>query len=152
MKKFLSILLSLLLLTILGLPIYIYTDSLSKLNSFPEKPYPIDMNDDQLVNQWANHEKKATIKNYDSITPFWLYKWLGMAILHDYFHIKSFDAYTNVSSMAGQIAITHMRKSTSLKHRLKMSDWHILHISLSIYIQRNWSAKEILAKYNEIDS
>jgi hypothetical protein len=129
---------------------YYYT--LSLLNTYPEQVAGVKIEGDQLQAQWQANEPNLSISGLDEVTPYWIYRWLVVAILNDYFSVKDLDPYGNVSLMASKIAIHHMRVA-DVKGNLKgMLLWHLLNVNLGIWIQRHWTAEEILVKYNEIYS
>ncbi|MFC3153171.1 hypothetical protein ACFOEK_19185 [Litoribrevibacter euphylliae] len=89
---------------------------------------------------------------YSQITPYWVYDWLVAAVLHDYLGINKSDPYSKISIMASSIAIHHMLMGSTMDKPSGNLWWHLLHVSLGIYIQRNWSAKDIVVKYRAINS
>jgi len=141
-----------LILALISWPLFTYNKALAFLNIYPDKLDSIEISHQEVVAQWQKAEPKANIDSYQNITPYWFYHWVAAAIAHDFLGIKKLNPYNNISVMAGQIAITHMRTKSVTKNTNGMLWWHILHTSLGIHIQRNWSAKDIVAKYNAISS
>jgi hypothetical protein len=137
---------------LIAMPLVTYNHALSLLDSMPSKSVKLNITNDELKKQWSQNEPNAQLVEVHNITPFWFYKWLSVAVFSDLLSVKGLDPYTNASLMASQIAITHMRQVSAIKNTKGMTWWHLLHASLGIYIQRNWSATEILSKYNAINS
>ncbi|MDO6677104.1 hypothetical protein [Shewanella sp. 4_MG-2023] len=151
-KKIAILLLVLVSAILIAVPLVTYNHALSLLDSMPSKAIELNITNDELQKQWSQNEPNVQLIEVHNITPFWFYKWLSVAVLNDFLSVKGLDPHTNSSLMASQIAITHMRQISAINNTKGMTWWHLLHASLSIYIQRNWSATEILAKYNEISS
>lgn len=139
------------LIFMVGAPLYLYNKSLSYLNSFPEPIESSSLTKKEVSDYWKSTEPKVALETYSSITPYWIYSWLVSAIANDYLGYSEMDAYAHTSVMAGSIAINHMRTKGNLKNIEGMFWWHLLHSSLAVHIQRNWSAEEIVDKYRAIN-
>jgi hypothetical protein len=150
-KVFLTILFFV-LLTLICWPLYTYNRALSLLHSYPQKVLLNELNQQDINRLWQANEPKSNIESFQNISPYWLYHWLLAAVAGDYLGLKNIDPYKNMSVMASQIAINHMNETSVQKNTKSMLWWHLLHASLSIHIQRNWSAQQIVAKYNAINS
>ena len=151
-RKIIFSILTILSLAFISWPLLTYNKALSLLESYPEKNISVNLNQEEVEALWKKIEPQASIGSYQNITPYWYYQWLSTAIASDYLCFKNLDPSKNMSVMASQIAINHMRVTSVHKHTKGMLWWHLLHASLSIHIQRNWSAKEIVEKYNAINS
>ncbi|CAA0123354.1 Uncharacterised protein [BD1-7 clade bacterium] len=152
LRKIVLTVCSLFLALIIGLPLYVYNESLSLLTIYPEPIAETNISNQEISAYWKEHEPKVDQVKYSQITPYWIYDWLAAAVLHDHLGINKTDPYSKVSIMASRIAIHHMRMGATTNKPSGMLWWHILHVSLGIYIQRNWSAKEIVVKYRAINS
>ena len=137
---------------VIALPPLTYNYALSLLDVMLEKAEVITISEKELKDRWAENEPKASLLHFNSITPYWFYKWIVAATVSDSMSRFNIDPYQNASLMASKIAITHMRDTSADKNTNGMLWWHILHGSLSIYIQRNWTAEEIVIKYSVINS
>ncbi len=136
-------------LFLLALPLAVYKHTLSLLDKMPSKP-EVYLTQQKVDELWALHEI-CKPKECASISPYWVYRWLFVATIND--NLTPMDlnaAYRNVSKMASQIAISHMRQGHFSK--VKTLWWHLTHAYLGIWLQRNWSAKEIAAKYKLINA
>ncbi len=151
LKKIVLTALFFLLLALISWPLYTYKKSLSLLSNYPQKVVSTELSQQDITNLWQANEPKSSIETFQNITPYWYYHWLSAAIAGDYLGLKNIDPYKNISVMANQIAINHMHVTYAQKHTKSMLWWHFLHASLGIHIQRNWSAKEIVEKYNSIN-
>ena len=140
------------LIALISWPLYTYNKALSLLDDFPQKVVTTELSQQDINKLWKSNEPKTNIQSFQNITPYWFYHWLSAAIAGDYLGFKNIDPYQNISVMANHIAINHMRVSSVHKNTKGMLWWHLLHASLGIHFQRNWSAKEIMAKYNAITS
>ncbi len=136
-------------LFLLALPLVAYKHTLSLLDEMPNKS-DIILTQQEIDVIWSSNETCST-KECESISPYWVYRWILVATINDYvMPIEPNLAYSNVSKMASQIAISHMRQG-HIK-RVKMLWWHMTHAFLGIWIQRNWSANEITTKYQGINA
>lgn len=132
-------------------PWYLYHRSLSLLISYPEPTVVSDLSQSELEAYWKTIEPKADIESLGSSTPYWFYSWLVAAISNDYFDFQIVDPYAQASVMTSQIALNHMSSGVRSNAKHSMLWRHLLHASLSIYIQRSWSAKEIVNTHKAID-
>ncbi len=148
MKKAVLILCSAIAISLITAPWLVYSYSLSLLDTLPSKPQHAIVTDSQLSQQWAAAEKFVAKNKVGKITPYWNYTWLFAAISNNVLSNKHIDPYTRISAMASEIAIHHM-KATNVKTDSTFR-WHMLHANLSIWLQRNWEAKEILVKYKNL--
>ena len=134
---------------ILALPaVYMYATQ-NLVTSLPSKP-DVTLDQASAVEEWSKTEN-CTPEQCSKITPYWLYRWLGLAIISD--NITPLDlefVKGNISAMSGAIALDWMR-SGNIKNK-GMLRWHLTGISLGIYIQRNWSTTEIVSKYQTINA
>ena len=126
----------------------IYYHSLSLVGKMPIFPIVV-MSDEDLIKIWKKNEKEAVLSKIDEVTPYWIYHWLIMAIANDDFSYNEIpNPYEKMSIMASTVALTHiMAGNFSGKGMLQ---WHITHVCLGIWIQRNWSIKAIASRYLEI--
>jgi hypothetical protein len=147
LRKIVLTSLCIVLAALIAWPLYTYNKALSLLNSYPEPLENSVITEIEVKSYWDENEPKASIDNFQNITPYWYYHWLSAAIAGDFLGIKGIDPYSNSSIMASQIAIRHMRGKSNTKNTKGMLWWHLLHASLGIHIQRNWSAKDIVVKY-----
>ena len=129
-------------------PLLVYSYSLSLLNTMPSKPQNISVTKEQLSEQWIAIERYVAVEKVDDITPYWMYTWLVGAIINDSFSPKKLDSYDNISAMASEIAIHHMRETEVKANGVLW--WNVLHANLSIWLQRNWHPEEILVKYKTL--
>jgi len=129
-------------------PLVLYFYSLTLINEKPKKILAKEFNCESLEKIW-NDKETGTWKQCSSITPYWIYRWILVAIINDYIiSIDSKILSNNISVMASQIAINHLRQGN---FRGKgMLWWHLTNMSLCIWIQRNWMACEIVAKYKTV--
>jgi len=149
LKKIVITILLLVFVIVIAVPPLTYNYALSLIDDMPDKSEVIIISEKEI---WAENEPKANRLNFNSITPYWFYKWLVSAAISDSLLWGNIDPYQNCSLMASKIAITHMRDTAADKKTNGMLWWHILHSSLSVYIQRNWTAEEIAIKYGVINS
>ena len=136
-------------LFLLVLPLVVYKYTLSQLDEMPKKS-EIQLSQQEVNELWALHET-CNPKKCRSISPYWVYRWLIVATIND--NVTSIEpntTYSNVSKMASQIAISHMRERHTAK--VKILWWHLTHVYLGIWLQTNWSADEIAAKYTSINA
>lgn len=151
-KKIYLSLLACIFALIIAIPPLSYSYALSLVNVMPKKPRVDNLLPAQLIKGWEDNEPKVTLLNFDSITPYWVYKWVLSATFANNVSSEGIDPYSNVSLMASNIAISHMRTSSAYKNTKGMFWWHTLHISLVIHIQIEWTAEEILIKYRELNA
>ena len=119
------------------------------LTTLPNKEHPTL--EEAVAKQIWKYEETCTPVECSSITPYWLYRWLGVAIISD--NITNLDissAYGNVSSMSSAIAFNWV-SSGNYKGKGNFW-WHLTSATLSIYIQRNWSVREITTAYRAISA
>jgi hypothetical protein len=142
--KILAWLSTIFIVLVLVLPLALYQYTVSLLEKMPEKSN-VKLSDIQSDEVWMSQEK-CSVEECASITPYWIYKWLAVALVNDLITFKDSEApYDNVSNMCSKIAIQHLRQS---HFKAKgMLWWHLTHANLSIWLQRNWSANEISSKY-----
>jgi hypothetical protein len=148
-RKILVWLMAGVLLILLIVPLILYEHSMRLLDEMPDKP-KILLAQQETDELWASQEV-CEPEECASITPYWIHRWLVVAIINDYITPMELNAvYENVSKMASQIAIHHMREG-HFKGR-GMLWWHLTHAYLGIWLQRNWSIKEIATKYRLINA
>lgn len=144
-----TILIIILFITLLiTAPLAVYSFSLSLLDTMPSKPQNITVTKEQLAEQWMRTEPTVKLENVANISPYWIYYWLVANIFNNEYSDKKLDPYDNISAMASEIAIHHMRESKVKED--SMLWWHLLHSNLAIWLQRNWRAEEILIKYQTL--
>ncbi|MEN8219377.1 MAG: hypothetical protein ABFS56_24080 [Pseudomonadota bacterium] len=148
MFKKITIIAMALVVAIIIIPPALYFYTLSMLEGMPVRPSNISLTQAQLNELWENNEKYSSVSDIGSITPYWIYKWLIPVMVNDYFSYSGIDPYKNMSRMASAIAIHHMR--TNQVKTKGMGWWHLLHVNLSIWLQRHWTPKEIAIKSSEI--
>ena len=137
------------LFVLLIVPLALYQHSIGLLDTMPTKA-ETELPKEEADKLWAANEDFKP-DECASITPYWLYRWLVVAIINDYItRMQVNSAYSNVSKMASRIAIYHMRQGHF--HGKGMLWWHITHAFLGIWLQRNWSTSEIVAKYKAINA
>jgi len=137
------------LLVLLVLPLLLYNYSLSLLETMPEKP-TIHITHQRAQELWSSRER-CTPQDCASTTPYWPYRWLAAGAIDDSTTPMNLDAaYENMSTMASQVAIHHMRQVHFSGSGMLW--WHITHTYLTIWLQRNWSTNEIASKFREIGS
>lgn len=137
------------LLIVLIAPLALYKHAIGLVESMPEKP-AILLSQEKVLELWA---LKETCKPEEcaSITPYWIYRWLLAAVINDYVASVEVELpYRNISRMASQISIDHMRIGNF--NGKGMLWWHLTHACLGIWVQRNWGAMEIATKYSSIHS
>lgn len=133
---------------LISAPLVVYSYSLSLLNTMPAKPQNITVTKEQLSEQWVAIERYVALEKVNNITPYWIYTWLVGAIINDSFLHKKLDSYDNISAMASEIAIHHMRETEVKANSVWW--WNVLHANLCIWLQRNWQPDEILVKYKTL--
>jgi hypothetical protein len=130
-------------------PLALYQHAIGLIDQLPQKPTYL-LSEREAAELWASKEK-CKPEECASITPYWAYRWLLVAVVNDYVHPIGADSlYQNASKMAGVIAITHMRNGHFKGKRMLW--WHITHACLGIWVQRNWTANEIATKYSQINA
>lgn len=139
------------ILVVIVVPVISYQHSLSLLESFPEKPKINTLSKTQIEDFWAHTEPELNATEIHNITPYWIYSWILSAILEEN---KIFEWKDKTESLlshtCSEIAISHLRALKPKK--LKMLDWHLVNLYLTIWIQRNWSDEEIINKYTELNT
>jgi hypothetical protein len=129
------------LIFLIAMPLFLYNYGLSSLSEMP-KAQKTSISKKELVKQWNKIEKNVSIEELGSITPYWIYKL-------PFTHIFGINPYKNSSRMASIVAINYMRTLQDKTHK-GIRFWHIVHASLSIWIQRNWTAEQIVEEYNRV--
>ena len=150
LAKFVTLALGVGALIVLMIPpaLYVYTTR-TMIDEVPIKESN-KLGDNDVLEEWKSIEK-CLPEDCASITPYWIYRWAAMAIINDSINpLDSFNAYANVSKMAGAVAI-HWMRSGHFKGQ-GMGWWHLTHALLGIYIQRNWKANEIVLSYKAINT
>jgi hypothetical protein len=129
---------------VVSVPLLVYFHAIGRLSEMPQKA-PGSLTVSEFERLWIEHEKIQP-GEIAGITPYWIYRWILGALINDYITpIETEVIYGNVSTMASEVAMRHMRRTG---HETRgMLWWHVTHASLSIWIQRHWSAQEIAAKY-----
>ena len=134
-------------IVVLSAPLIVYQHALGLVDGFPQKSN-LPLSEGEAAELWGAKEK-CKPEQCASITPYWIYRWLSMAIINDnIYQIDTNVPYQNVSVMASRVAITYMREG-HFKGK-GMLWWHLTHACLGIWVQRNWSANEIASKYKQI--
>ena len=148
-RKFVAVT-SILLISLLAVaPLALYSYTLGLLSEMP-KYSTQELSEKEASEMWVSNEH-CTPSQCSSITPYWIYRWLFGAVTNDLVTpVETGAIYSNVSKMASQVAIYHMRQG-HVKDK-GMGWWHLTHINLSIWLQRNWEAKYIAAKFIEINA
>jgi len=132
------------LMLFLCAPLLVYQHTLGLVDPLPTKPTAL-LSQRQVDQMWAARES-CSQEVCASITPYWIYGWLTVAIVNDFiYRLDTMAPYDNVSRMASQIAIQHMR-SGKFKGR-GMLWWHLTHVCLGIWLQRNWTPSEIATEF-----
>lgn len=138
---------SLLVLLVALAPLALYSYTLSSLNQMPKRSTQ-ELSAEKVSEMWAVKET-CTYSKCSSITPYWIYRMLFGAAINDFVTpIDENAIYGNVSLMASEVAIEHIRQGDLEKEGMVW--WHLKYTNLGIWIQRNWDAKDIAEKYNEI--
>ncbi|MDY6857496.1 MAG: hypothetical protein SWO11_22885 [Thermodesulfobacteriota bacterium] len=131
-------------------PLAVYKLTLSNVDK-PVRP-TILISGDDLLEYWAKYDHVENIDDISNTTPYWIYKWLIVAIFEKQIKDRGFTIeINNISKMAGLIALNHLRESDFKPSTGGMLNWHMTSINLGIWIQRNWSAIEIASKHKEIN-
>ncbi len=128
------------------LPWLLYFYTLSFLDVLPE-PATNALTVEEQDKIWNENETNLDINNFNSITPYWFYRFLSMAIINDVFRIKvsEKDLTGNMSRIAGRIALDYSRAGHFHRGEARgMAIWHVTNMSLTIWIQRNWTSQEAI--------
>ncbi len=148
-KKILGIVIIIIVLFIILLPIFVYYNALSYIDNYPQK-VSSSITETDFEKKWELYEPNIDIDEFHKLTPYWMYKWLMGGILScSNENINEFP-FTDMSIMASKIAIYHMRETNVVENTKVSATWHVVHMNLSIWIQRNWNKKEILSYYENI--
>lgn len=120
-------------------PLISYQFHLSLIGAMPQKPKSSQIEKSAFKEDWASIEPNLSAENVDDITPYWIYRWL-----------LNLNPYKYSSVTAYQVSLHYLRES-DIHSKVKggMLRWHLMVASLSIWLQRNWAAEELLAKHNE---
>ena len=140
-KKIVLFIIILSVVFLMAVPLLIYNYEISSLNELP-KTKKTSISKKELVKQWNKIEKNVSIEDLDSITPYWVYR----LILADTFKRNPFK---NTSRMAFKVAKNYIREVEE-KTGKKRKGYILRYISLGIWIQRNWTAEQIVEEYNMI--
>jgi len=133
---------------IIVLPWVVYWYSLSLVEGRPA-PASNRLTTAEVRRVWAENERYLKKENLDQITPYWFYKFMVYATANDSLGIEIAGKRISegTSQMAGFVAIWYLRDG-HFKGR-RMLWWHISGMSLSIWLQRNWSPEQLAASYIE---
>lgn len=150
--KFFAWVLGLVILILVITPPILYLYTISNLvDELPQKE--VNQMEDITVHKTWKLIEECNPDVCASITPYWIYRWFAVALINDLITpVELSYAYSNVSKMAGSIAIYWMRSGHFKGKGKGMGWWHLTHVFLSIQIQRNWSPNEITSKYNAINA
>lgn len=131
---------------IVTLPWIVYSHSLSLVDGRPT-PSGRKLSADELNRVWNENEKTLEIEHLDQISPYWFYKFILLASANDRLGIEISENRMNegMSQMAGFLSIRYLRKGNFKGKRMLW--WHIANVSLSIWLQKNWSPEQITASY-----
>ena len=144
MKKVIVRLLGIVFVAMLVFPLALYKYTISRVEKMPEKS-SIELSQTQAIELWSSKEK-CSPNECASTTPYWIYSWLAMALVNDFVVRINTEALDDrLSKMSSQIALQHLREG-NFKGK-GMLWWHLTHLNLSIWLQRNWSANEIASKF-----
>jgi hypothetical protein len=144
MKKVMVCLFGIVLVVMLVFPLGLYKYTISLVERMPEKS-SIELSQTQAIELWVSKEK-CSPNECASTTPYWIYSWLVAALVNDFvIPINTETLDDRLSKMSSQIALQHLRE-VNFKGK-GMLWWHLTHLNLSIWLQRNWSANEIASKY-----
>jgi len=144
MKKVIARLFLSVLFAMLVFPLGMYKYTISLVEKMPEKTN-IGLSQAQAIELWKSKEK-CLPDQCASITPYWIYSWIVTALVNDLVTPVITDSLNDrLSIMSSQIALQHLRDG-NFKGK-GMLWWHLTHLNLCIWLQRNWSAYEIASKY-----
>ena len=138
-----------LLVLMMTVPPLVYQYSTSLAEALPQKPTSV-LSEAEATELW-NRVEDCDPEECASITPCWVYRWLVAGYINDHFRKIDRDiVYHDISRMASKIAISHMRSNDVNRKSMLWS--HLTHTNLSIWLQRNWSDREVATKYSQINS
>ncbi len=126
------------------LPWLVYAYSLTLIDGRPDRPIKL-LDNDEMEKIWKDSENNLTESNLGKISPYWYYKFLACA--SGMITCSEDDLMHNNSRMASFVALWYLRES---HYKGKGALWsHISAASLSIWLQRNWSPRELASSYAE---
>ena len=144
MKKVIAWLFFSVLVAMLFFPLGMYTYTINLVEKMPEKSN-IGLSQAQAIELWKSKEK-CSPDQCASITPYWIYSWIFTALVNDLVTPVNTDSLNDrLSIMSSQIALQHLREGNFKGNGMLW--WHLTHLNLCIWLQRNWSAYEIASKY-----
>jgi len=123
----------------LALPWAFYGYSLSLVEGRPTTP-TIRAESEDVERVWAIHEGSLKQEDLAAISPYWFYKWSWCAL--ELAGCGRDSAYSNVSATASFVAIWYLRDG-HFKGK-GMAWWHVAHASLTIWIQRHMTPRELV--------
>ena len=148
-KKFVIGLIVVISMIVLVTPPALYFHTINLVDVEPDKAEK-SLTQSEVDQLWGENEHCSPVV-CSGTTPYWIYRWLVTAVISD--NITKLNPDTlqyNMSVMASQIALSHIRAG-HFKGK-GMLWWHLTHTFMGIWLQRNWSANEISAKYVEINA